>query len=151
MPAADQLKLIALDADDLAVVSTHVQDARVRTSDIVWRQDEMRLVVGMSRLDWEQTLSGGTAPRRLIAALRFDRVLACKSRNIDLEAPDTTLELMGIEFHPGESPGGSALLLFNHGGALRLDVECLECELTDLGTDDLGTSDAGAESSGLDA
>jgi hypothetical protein len=35
-------------------------------------------------------------------------------------------------------------LLFNHGGALRLDVECLECELTDLGTDDLGTSGAGA-------
>ena len=36
---------------------------------------------------------------------------------------------------------GSALLLFSHGEALRLDVECLECELTDLGTDDLGASD----------
>jgi hypothetical protein len=150
MATADQLKLIALDADDLAVISAHVQDARVQTSDIVWRQDEKRLVVGMNRLDWEQTLSGGTAPRRLIAALRFDRVLACKSRNIDLEAPETMLELMGIEFHPGEAPSGSALLLFSHGGVLRLDVECLECELTDLGTDDLGTSE-GAESSGLDA
>ncbi|MFN5413086.1 DUF2948 family protein, partial [Bradyrhizobium sp.] len=38
-------------------------------------------------------------------------------------------------------PAGSALLLVAHGGALRLDVECLECELTDLGEDDLGTSD----------
>ena len=141
MPAPDPLKLIALDADDLAVISAHVQDARVQAADIVWRQDEKRLVVGLNRLDWEQTLSGGTAPRRLIAALRFDRVLACKSRNIDLEALDRVLELVGIEFHPGDAPGGSALLLFNHGGALRLDVECLECELTDLGTDDLGTSD----------
>ncbi len=61
------------------------------------------------------------------------------------------LELVGIEFHPGDSPSGSALLLFNHGGALRLDVECLECELTDLGGDDLGTSDEDAESSGLGA
>ncbi len=87
-----QLKLMALDADDLAVISAHVQDARVRTSDIVWRQGDKRLVVGMSRLDWEQTLSGETAPCRLIAALRFDRVLACKSRNIDLQAPDTALE-----------------------------------------------------------
>ena len=43
-----QLKLIALDADDLAVISTHVQDARVKTSDIIWRQDEKRLVVGMN-------------------------------------------------------------------------------------------------------
>ena len=148
-----QLKLIALDADDLAVISAHVQDARVTTADIIWRQGEKRLVVGMSRLDWEQTLSGETSPRRLVAALRFDRVLACKSRNIDLETPETALELIGIEFYPGEAPSGCAVLLFSHGGALRLDVECLECELTDLGTDDLGTTDLGegAESSGLGA
>jgi hypothetical protein len=132
-----QLKLIALDADDLAVISAHVQDARVQTSDIVWRQHEKRLVIGMNRLDWEQTLAGETEPRRLIAALRFDRVLACKSRNIDLEAPDTPLDLVGIEFHEAAAPGGSALLLFAQGGALRLDVECLECELTDLGAEEL--------------
>src|ERR1700710_425978 len=98
------LKLIALDADDLAVISAHVQDARVQTSDIIWRQGEKRLVVGLNRLGWEQTLSGEPASRRLIAALRFDRVLSCKSRNIDLEAPEATLELLGIEFHAGEPP-----------------------------------------------
>ena len=139
------LKLIALDADDLAVISTHVQDARVQTSDIIWRQAEKRLVIGMSRLDWEQTLSGEAAPRRLVSALRFDRVLACKSRNIDLAKPDNVLELVGIEFHDADAPGGSALLIFAHGGALRLDVECLECELTDLGTDDLGTGAGGED------
>jgi hypothetical protein len=133
-----QLKLIALDADDLAVISAHVQDARVQPADIIWRQAEKRLVVGMSRLDWEQTLAGETAPRRLVAALRFDRVLSCKSRNIDLEAPDAAMELVGIEFHPGEAPGGSAVLLFSQGGAVRLDVECLECELTDLGAEPSG-------------
>jgi hypothetical protein len=58
-----QLKLIALDADDLAVISAHVQEARVQTSDIVWRQGEKRLVVGMFRLDWEQTMAG--KPRRV--------------------------------------------------------------------------------------
>jgi len=147
---APQLKLIALDADDLAVISAHVQDARVQTADIIWRQGEKRLVVGMSRLDWEQTLAGETAPRRLIAALRFDRVLACKSRNLDVETPEAALELVGIEFHPGDAPSGSALLMFSQGGALRLDVECLECELTDLGADDLAASDLGegAEPSG---
>ena len=138
---APQLKLIALDADDLAVISAHVQDARVAPADIIWRQAEKRLVIGMSRLDWEQTLSGEAEPRRLIAALRFDRVLACKSRNIDLAAPENMLELVGIEFHEHEAPGGSALLMFTEGGAIRLDVECLECELTDLGPEDLGASD----------
>jgi hypothetical protein len=148
-----RLKLIALDAEDLAVISAHVQDARVRTSDIIWRQGEKRLVVGMNRLDWEQTLAGETAPRRLIAALRFDRVLSCKSRNIDLAAPETVLELLGIEFHAGEAPGGSAVLMFGGGEALRLDVECLECELSDLGADDPGAGDPGeaAQPPGLDA
>jgi len=137
---AAQPRLIALDADDLAVISAHVQDAKVQTAYIIWRQAEKRLVIGMNRLDWEQTLKGETEPRRLIAALRFDRVLSCKSRNINLDAPETVLDLLGIEFHPAEAPGGSAVLLFSGGGALRLDVECLECELADLGPDDLGTA-----------
>jgi Protein of unknown function (DUF2948) len=145
------LKLIALDADDLAVISAHVQDARVQACDIIWRQHEKRLVIGMSRLDWEQALAGEVSPRRLIAALRFDRVLACKSRNINLQAPATALDLVGIEFHPGEPPGGSALLLFASGAALRLDLECLECELTDLGADDFGTGDVGTAPSGQGA
>ena len=150
---AAQPRLIALDAEDLAVISAHVQDAKVQAADIIWRQAEKRLVVGMNRLDWEQTLKGETEPRRLIAALRFERVLSCKSRNIDLEAPQAGLDLLGIEFHPGEAPGGSAVLMFAGGGALRLDVECLECELADLGPDDLGTAEAGedAEPSGLEA
>ena len=144
-----QRKLIALDADDLAVISAHVQDAQVQTGDIIWRQSEKRLVVGMNRLDWEQTLDGKTEPRRLVAALRFDRVLSCKSRNIDLEAPEAALELLGIEFHPAEAPGGSVVLLFNQGGALRLDVECLECELADLGPDDLGIAGRGEDADPL--
>jgi hypothetical protein len=137
------VKLIALDADDLAVISAHVQDAVVKSADIIWRQSEKRLVIGMSRLDWDQTLEGEASPRRLISALRFDRVLACKSRNIDLDAPQLQLEMLGIEFHPTEPPGGSAVMMFANGGALRLDLECLECELADLGPDDLGTSDLG--------
>ena len=153
LAVAAQLKLIALDADDLAVISARVEDARVQTGDILWRQGEKRLVVGMNRLDWEQTLTGETAPRRLISALRFDRVLACKSRDIDLETPEAELDLLGIEFFPGEPPGGSAVLMFSQGGALRLDVECLECELADLGPHDLGASGLGegAEPSGQDA
>jgi hypothetical protein len=144
-----QRKLIALDADDLAVISAHVQDAAVRVGDIIWRQSEKRLVVGMNRLDWDQAVSGEVTPRRLVAALRFDRVLACKSRDINLEAPETALELLGIEFYPGEAPGGSAVLMFADGGALRLDVECLEVELADLGPDVLGTEVD--EASGLEA
>ncbi|QUS42239.1 DUF2948 family protein [Tardiphaga alba] len=141
-------KLIAMDADDLAVISAHVQDASVVVADIVWRPAEKRLVIGMNRLDWDQTISGEMEPRRLISALRFDRVLACKSRNIDLASGDVALTMLGIEFNENEAPGGNALLLFDGRGALRLDVECLECELADLGPDELGGEE---EASDLEA
>ncbi|MGN6287351.1 MAG: DUF2948 family protein [Afipia sp.] len=128
-------RLIALDEDDLAVISAHVQDASVQVRDIIWRQSEKRLVVGMKRLDWDQALSGAPSARRLVAALRFDRVLACKSRNLDMNKLESEAELLGLEFRPGTKPGGNILLMFSGGGALRLDVECIECELADLGED----------------
>lgn len=137
-------KLIALDEDDLAVISAHVQDALVHAADIIWRQSEKRLVVGMRRQDCDQIVSEGACTHRLISALRFDRVLSCKARNLELGDSDLALELLGLEFHADHSPGGSVLLMFTQGRALRLDVECIECELADLGEDDLGAG-------GLDA
>ncbi|MGB3271672.1 MAG: DUF2948 family protein [Xanthobacteraceae bacterium] len=129
-------RLIALDADDLAVISAHLQDAEVRAADILWRAPEKRLVIGLHRLDWDQALDGALSPRRLAAALRFDRVLACQARDIDPAARDAELYLIGIEFHQTEAPGGRALLLFSSGAMLRLDVECVECELADLDPDE---------------
>jgi hypothetical protein len=55
-----------------------------------------------------------------------------------MAAPQLALTLLGIEFHPTDAPGGNVLLLFSSGGVLRLDVECIECELADLACDVLG-------------
>jgi len=131
-------KLIALAAGDLAVIAADVQDAVVRAGDIIWRPDEKRLVLGMIRVDWERSVARGARPHRLQSALRFDRVLACKSRDIDPDMPDAVLDLLAIEFQPADAPGGRVILLFAGGAALRLDVECVECELADLGPHDVG-------------
>ena len=48
----DELKLVALDRDDIAVVSAHVQDALVRVADIFWQPREHRFVMGLNRFDW---------------------------------------------------------------------------------------------------
>lgn len=134
---ASRRKLVALDDDDLAVISAHVQDAAVVAGDILWRQAENRLVIAMRRIDCEDIIAGDCVPRRLISVLRFDRVLSCRSRAIDMAASDLPLTLLGIEFYRGKKPGGEVMLLFASGGVLRLEVECLECELADLGPDTL--------------
>src|ERR1044071_4331883 len=130
----DLLKLIALDGDDMEVVSTHLQDAVVKAADIHWRPAENRVVVGVNRFDWEAA-SCSTSPefRRRRAALRFERVLSCKCRNLDAVQKDQVLNLLSVEFNAKDAPAGTVVLTFSGGGALRLDVECLEVELADLG------------------
>jgi hypothetical protein len=124
-------KLIAFDADDLAVISTHLQDAAVRVGNIRWFSGEHRLVLGLDRLDWDSMLDGGDSSRRLTSALRFERVMSCQTRGIDKAATEA-IHLLGIEFDTTDEPSGTVTLLFASGGAMRLEIECIECELADL-------------------
>jgi len=94
----DHLKLIALDKEDVEVVSAHLQDAVVKTADIRWRPAENRVVVAVNRFDWEA--ANGAAPqfRRRRAALRFERVTACKCRELSAATKDQVLNLLAVSF-----------------------------------------------------
>jgi len=127
----DLLKFVVLDEEDLEVVSAHVQDAVVKASEVMWRPQEKRLVVALNRFDWEAAQSDTPEFRRRAAALRFERVLSCKSRQVD--GKDTVLNLLAVEFAETDAPAGVVTLTFSGGAALRLEVECLEAELADLG------------------
>ena len=129
----EPVKFIALDRDDLEVVSAHLQDALVKVADVVWRPKEKRLVVGLNRFDW--LAADGTRPelRRCRSALRFERVIGCKCRNVDPAGKDAVLNLLAVEFSQEDAPAGVVTLIFSGGGMLRLEVECLEAELADLG------------------
>ncbi len=142
-PCTDELKLVALDKDDIEVVSAHVQDSLVKVADIFWRPTEHRFVMALNRFDWmsaAELARGGAAAtaakpeyRRCRTALRFERVIACKCRNLDQTAKDAQLNLLAVEFAQTNSPAGTVSLIFSGGGVIRLDVECLEAELADLG------------------
>ena len=130
----DLLKFIALDGEDLEVVSTHLQDAVVRSSEVLWRPEEHRLVVALNRFDWEAAATRSPEYRRRRAALRFERVESCKCKGLKPPAgEDAVLNLLSVEFTPTDEPAGIVTLNFSGGGALRLEVECLEAELADLG------------------
>ena len=129
----DPLKFVALDSEDLEVVSTHLQDAVVKTSEVLWRPQEHRVVVALNRFDWEGAQSDKPEFRRRRAALRFERVIACKCRDLKPQDKDAVLNLLAVEFKETDAPAGVVTLIFSGGPALRLEVECLEAELADLG------------------
>jgi Protein of unknown function (DUF2948) len=127
------LKFVALDPDDLEVVSTHLQDAEVKVADVHWRPHEKRLVVGVERFDWQAWNASNPQLRRRRAALRFERVMSCKCKQVTPHGKDTVLNLLALEFEMTDAPAGVVTLVFSGGPALRLEVECLEVELVDLG------------------
>lgn len=129
----DLLKLVALDKEDLEIVSVHLQDAVVKVSEIVWQPENHRLVVALNRFDWEATCTETPCWQRRRAALRFDRVLSFKSRNVTPSDKDKVLNLLALDFTETDAPGGTVTLSFSGDVALRLDVECIESEVVDLG------------------
>ena len=129
----DQLKLVALDQDDVEIISTHLQDSVLKVADVRWRPSEKRLVIAVNRFDWEAAQEDGPDYRRRRAVLRFDRVLSLKCRNVDCKDSTAVLNLLAVEFAETDPPAGVVTLVFSGGAALRLDVECLEAELADLG------------------
>jgi hypothetical protein len=129
----DLLKLVALDGDDIEVVSAHLQDAVIKPTDIRWRPGEHRVVVALDRFDWEAASGQSPKFQRRRSALRFERVTSCKCRKVEQDAEPGTLNLLAVAFLESDAPGGVVTLTFSGGAALRLEVECLEAELADLG------------------
>ena len=132
-----ELKLIAFDADDLAVISAHLQDALVRVGDLAWLPAERRFAAVGNRFDWADALKGGgnasASYLRRQAGLRFERVRGAQLLGIDVRRKDALLSLLAIGFEASEPPAGRVILRFADGAAIRLEVECIEAELKDLG------------------
>ena len=127
------LKFVVLDEEDLEVASAHLQDVVVKVADILWRPQEKRVVIALNRFDWESAQNAEPQYQRRRAALRFERALSCKCRQVDPIRKDAVLNLLAVEFSETEAPSGVVMLTFSGGASVRIEVECLEAELADLG------------------
>lgn len=134
--AEDVLRLVALDADDLAIISAHCQDAVLKVSDVTWLPREGRLVVAMNRFVPDRRrggLFGRPLHQRRRSVLDFSRVEAVRSAGFDRGRGDDVLCLLAIRFEAGEPPSGVVELVMAGAATIRLDVECIEARLADLG------------------
>ena len=126
------LTLAAEDAADLEVISARLQDAVAHVKDLVYLPKRRRFAGLFNRFKWEADSKSGDM--RVRSGLHIDGVLSVKSHNIKREAPDAVISLLAIRFTSkgSDEPGGEIELIFAGGGAIKLDVECIDVGLSDV-------------------
>ncbi|CAN5546225.1 DUF2948 family protein [soil metagenome] len=127
------LRLLAQDADDLAVVSAALQDAIAKIGDIRWDAQARTLTLACNRFRWEAGgQKGGKKGERVRSALQLGDVTGVQARKLRRDAKQAVVELLSVAFEPAEAPGGAVLLTFAGGGDLRVTVDCLDVVLADV-------------------
>lgn len=126
-----ELILAAHDAEDLEVISARLQDAVARVGDLVYLKKQHRFAGMFNRFAWETE----NKDMRIRTGVHFDGVLSVRCHKLCQQSQDAVVELLAIRFTPrgGNDPAGTVELVFAGGGALQLDVECLEAAMADEG------------------
>jgi hypothetical protein len=128
---AQALRLIAFDREGLGVISAHAQNTCVMRSDMVWLPRQRRFVIAGMRYDWVGAKTGPA--ERVASVLRFDRVLKVSHLGLQHMDEDATLNLLAVTFEKTDPPAGMIIFAFADGALVRLEVECVEVELRDMG------------------
>jgi hypothetical protein len=124
-----KLKLSALDAEDLELISAAVQDALVAVRDCASFAEERRFVLLLNRFRWEADPGIESRYWRTHSALVFNEVRAVHHHKIPIGQPDRVLELLAVVLDNERS----VTLRFAAGRAIRLEIGRLACHLGDVG------------------
>lgn len=133
--AEQPLRLKALDAEDLTVVSAAVQDAVFPIGEMRWQKDKRRFGLLLNRFRWEDAEAAKRADRpveRVQSVLAIEDVRKVVSQGIDRGEKDMVLSLLSVAFEPGEDGTGRVVLTLAGDGAIGVDVEALEVTLRDV-------------------
>ncbi len=130
----DSLKLLALDAEDLSVVSAHLQDAVFKTDGLAYDARHQVFSLAVNRFVWEKAGARGKNFERRRAVVAFKRVSAVRSLGIDRKDKESVFSLLAVNFaQKGEGPEGTVELVLSGNASVALDVECVEVQLADTG------------------
>ena len=130
----DSLKLLALDAEDLSVVSAHLQDAVFKTDGLAYDARHQVFSLAVNRFVWEKAGARGKNFERRRAVVAFKRVTAVRTLGIDRKDKEAVFSLLAVNFaQNGEGPDGTLELVLSGNASIALDVECVEVQLADTG------------------
>jgi hypothetical protein len=131
----EPLRLLAVDADDLAVISSLVQDAVLPATEMSWLPSKNRFAMLLNRFRWEDRDRASAQHRefeRVQTMLVADTVTKAAFSGIHPRDEDEVLSLLSVEFAETDAPSGVLTLNFAGDGAIALTIECLEVTLKDV-------------------
>ena len=129
------LRLKAMDADDLQVLSSLVQDAVFPITEMRWQRPQRRFLLLLNRFRWEDRDAArrqGRPVERVQSLLALEDVGGVSTQGIDRGASETILSLLSVSFEPGDDGGGHVVLTLAGDGVVRLAIEALEVTLRDV-------------------
>lgn len=123
------LKLTAEDQDDLTIISAQMQDAALRAGDMRYLKKHHQFALVANRFAWD---AQPKAERRR-TGFSVNSVLAARRFGFTYVEDDTILALLSITFEPTSEGAGHVVLSFSGGFSIKLEVECLDVQMSDLG------------------
>lgn len=130
--AEKPLNIAALDGDDLQIISALAQDAVFPIGELKWLSKRRQFAILLNRFRWELSPSAATKPERVQSLLAVENVTGVASQGIDRSDGDVILSLLSIAFEGSADAGGELTLVLAGDGAIRLQIEALECRLKDV-------------------
>ncbi len=129
------LKLIARTTEDLRVISAHLQDSIVKTSDIANLKKNRIFLMQLNRFMWEDVEKGVFRKnKRIRTVLKFENILKVASKNVDQKKNDRFLDFLAIETTQMPDKNYEMNLIFSGDIVLKLVAEAIEVTLDDQGS-----------------
>ncbi len=131
----EPLRLIAMDTDDLQVMSALVQDAVFPIAEMKWDTRKRRFALLINRFRWEDlnpNLKRKRDYERVQSVLLVEHVLNVASQGVDRGESDIILSMLSLSFTPGDDGAGRLEVTLAGDGAIAIDVETLELTLNDV-------------------
>ena len=129
------LRLKAMCAEDLQVISSLVQDAVFPATAMRWNRRSRQFALLVNRFRWEDAESARLQKRpfeRVRSVLAVEDAGRVSSKGIDRKDRRQVLSLLSLEFEPGEDGTGNLAFALSGGFAIAVHVESLEVTLKDV-------------------
>ena len=131
---AKNLKLIARTDEDLRVISAHLQDSIVSTTNIASLKKNKIFLMQLNRFMWEDVEKGVFRKnKRIRTVLKFENVIKVLSKNINQLKKDKFLDFLTIETIQMPDNNYEMKIVFAGNAIIRVISEVIEVTLDDQG------------------